>query len=205
MINLWGVNFYPEAEVLGSLLVHLLLNIVFTVVVVRFVYARLYAHRDFVFTYFLLNVVTFCLGFLMSSVRLELGLGFGLFGVFGILRYRTEAIQVRDLTYLLIVIGIGLLNGLAKMEVSLLELLIINGVIVGAVVLLESLSFSKREQSRRILYDRLDLLGPSTAARLLEDLRERTRLPIERYQIGNVDLLRDTAEIDVYYSVTETR
>jgi hypothetical protein len=203
MIDFGSIKFLPAADVLGSLLIHLFLNVAFTIVVVRLVYARLYAHRDYVFTYVLLNTVTFTLGFLMSSVHVELGLGIGLFGVFGILRYRTEAIPVRELTYLLIVIGVGLLNGLARTEISLLELLILNGVIVGAVVLLERLSFSGREHSRRVVYDRLDLLSPASAAQLLEDLRGRTHLPIQRYEIGNVDLLRDTVDIAVYYPASE--
>jgi hypothetical protein len=175
------------------------LDLLFTAIVVRLVYYRLYRNRDYVFTYFLLNLVTFSLAHLLSSVPIELGFALGLFAVFGILRYRTEAIRVRDLTYLFVVIGIALLNALANGGISLAKLLTVNGVIVGAVWVLETVSFSGRETSRRVLYDRLELLGPGSSADLLEDLRRRTHLPVERYEIGDVDLLRDCADITIYY------
>jgi hypothetical protein len=119
--------------------------------------------------------------------------------VFGILRYRTEAIQVRNLTYLFVVIGIALLNALANGGISLAALLVVNGVVVGAVCVLEAAPFSGREQSRRIRYDRLDLLSPDRSPELVEDLRTRTHLPVDRYEIGDVDLLRDTADITIHY------
>jgi hypothetical protein len=199
MSDLFGATLFPQAADLLGLLGRLATNLVFTFIVVRIVYSRIYGHRDYTFTYLLLNIVTFSVAFVLSRVRLDLGLALGLFAVFGILRYRTEAIQVRDLTYLFVVIGIALLNALFTNQVSLIEILIVNAVIVGAVSLLEWAPFSSREESRKILYDRLDLLGPGTAAELLTDLRTRTRLPVERYEIGDVDLLRDAADITVYY------
>ena len=103
------------------LLARLALNVLFTLVVVRLVYYRLYRDRDYVFTYFLINLVTFSLAYLLSNVPIELGFALGLFAVFGILRYRTEAIRVRNLTYLFVVIGIALLNALANGGISLAE------------------------------------------------------------------------------------
>ncbi len=183
----------------AMLLVRLGLDLVFTTIVVRLVYYRLYKSRDYVFTYFLINVVTFTLAHLLSNVPIELGFALGLFAVFGILRYRTEAIKVRDLTYLFVVIGIALLHALANDGIALAELLIANGAIVGTVALLEAAPFSKREESRVIHYDRLDLLSPESSAALLADLRTRTHLPVERCEIGNVDLLRDCADITIHY------
>jgi hypothetical protein len=180
------------------LLARLGLNLLFTALVVRFVYYRLYRNRDYVFTYFLINVVTFSLAYLLSNVPIELGFALGLFAVFGILRYRTEAIKVRNLTYLFVVIGIALLNALANGGITLAELLIANAVIVGTVTVLEAAPFSGREESRLVHYDRLDLLSPVDTAALLEDLRKRTHLPIERFEIGDVDLLRDSALITVH-------
>ena len=119
--------------------------------------------------------------------------------MFGILRYRTESIEVRNLTYLFVVIGLAVLNALVTPDVSLWELLLVNAVIVGMVAGLEWASFSRREESRRVVYDRLDLLAPGRSSELIADLRTRTQLPVERYEIGNVDLLRDTAELSVYY------
>jgi len=181
------------------LLARLALNMLITAVVVRLVYYRLYRDRDYAFTYFLINLVTFSLAYLLSKVPIELGFALGLFGVFGILRYRTEAIRVRNLTYLFVVIGIALLNALANGGITLGELIVANAVIVGTVGVLEAAPFSGREESRLVNYDRLDLLSPLVAAELLEDLRKRTHLPVERFEIGDVDLLRDSALITIHY------
>jgi hypothetical protein len=183
------------------LLARLGLNLLFTAIVVRAVYYRLYRNRDYVFTYLLINLVTFSLAYLLSNVPIELGFALGLFAVFGILRYRTEAIRVRNLTYLFVVIGIALLNALANGGITVPELLIANGVIVGTVGILEAAPFSGREESRLVRYDRLDLLSPDASAELLDDLRTRTHLPVERLEIGNVDLLRDCVDITIHYKV----
>jgi hypothetical protein len=183
----------------GVLLSRLLLDVGATFLVVRGVYTRIYHHRDYTFTYLVINLVTFSLAFVLSQVRVDLGLGMGLFAVFGLLRYRTESIEVRNLTYLFVVIGLAVLNALVTANVSLWELLLVNVVIVGMVAGLESASFSRREESRRVIYDRLDLLAPGRSAELIADLRTRTQLPVERYEIGDVDLFRDTAELAVHY------
>jgi hypothetical protein len=189
----------------AMLLARLALNLFFTIIVVRAVYYRLYRNRDYVFTYLLINLVTFSLAYLLSNVPIELGFALGLFAIFGILRYRTEAIRVRDLTYLFVVIGIAILNALANSGISVPELLIANGVIVGTVSLLEAAPFSGREESRLVRYDRLDLLSPDAAAALLDDLRTRTHLPVERFEIGSIDLLRDCADITIHYRPTASR
>jgi len=205
MNELFGAAVFPELATFTSLMARFLLDLLFTVIAVRVVYSRLYHQRDYIFTYLVLNVVTFFLAFLLSKSPIGLGSAFGLFAVFGILRYRTEGIQVRNLTYLFVVIGVALLNALANDQVSLVELVTVNGIIVGSVCILEASSFSRREESRQVLYDRLDLLGPATQSHLIEDLRARTRLPVERYVIGDVDLLRDSACITVYYPVSSRR
>lgn len=184
-----------------TLLSRLALNLVFVLLVVRGVYTRLYHHRDYAFTYVLLNLVTFALSFILSQVRVDLGFAMGLFAVFGILRYRTESIEVRNLTYLFVVIGLAVLNALVTPGVPLGELLLVNAVIAGMVAALEMLPFSRRQESRQVIYDRLDLLTPARAGELIADLRARTQLPVERYEIGNVDLLRDTAELLVWYTL----
>lgn len=189
------------SEAAWGLLGRLGINVFFTALTVGVVYYRLYRSRDYVFTYFLLNLVTFTLAYLLSNVRIELGFALGLFAVFGILRYRTEAILVRNLTYLFVVIGIALLNALANGPITTSELLIANIAVVGMVAVLEATSFSGREESRLVRYDRLDLLNPDAAGDLLADLRKRTHLPVERFEIGDVDLLRDSADIRIHYRI----
>jgi hypothetical protein len=207
MNNVLNVNNMLDALSVGAgegawvLLGRLAVDLIFTTLTVRVVYYRLYRSRDYVFTYFLINLVTFTLAYLLSNVRLELGFALGLFAVFGILRYRTEAILVRNLTYLFVVIGIALLSSLANGGITMTELLIANVAIVGTVAVLEAAPFSGREESRLVRYDRLDLLSPDATDDLLADLRKRTHLPVERFEIGDVDLLRDSAEIKIHYRV----
>lgn len=182
-----------------ELIVPLSLNLLFTTTVVRWVYYRLYRDRDYTFTYFLINLVTFSIAYLLSHVPVEMGFALGLFAVFGILRYRTEAIPVRNLTYLFVVIGIALVNALANGGITTVELMATNVVIAGTVAVLEAASFSAREHSRLICYDRLDLLSPDATDELIADLRKRTHLPVERVEIGNVDLVRDCVDVVVHY------
>lgn len=188
-----------------SLPERLALDVLGTMALVVLVYHRLYRDRDYVFTYGLINLVTFWLAYLLSNVRLEAGFALGLFAVFGILRYRTEAIRVRHLTYLFVVIGLGLVNALAGGGMRPAELLLCNASLVGAVWCLETLPFSDREESSVVHYDRLDLLGPASAAELMADLRARTRLPVERFEIGDIDLLRDAAHVTIHYRMPTRR
>ena len=199
MIDTFGIRLLATASDIVPLLMRLGIDLLALGIVVRAVYYRLYGQRDYLFTYILLNVVTFSLAYLLSKVPIELGFALGLFAVFGILRYRTEAINVRNLTYLFVVIGIGLLNALATDRVALAELLLVNLVIAGTVAGLEFAAASHREHSHRILYDRLELIAPGRATELLADLRRRTGLPIERCEIGDIDLLRDAVDITGYY------
>lgn len=203
MINtLLGFAEFGGSIDVARLLVRIALDLLFTVVVVRFVYFRLYRRRDMVFTHYLLNIVTFALCFLLSNVRLEVGLGFGLFAVFQMFRYRTTAVEIRDLTYLFVVMGLGLLNSMATERISLVDLLIMNSLIVGAVIVTETRG---REESRPVVYDRLDLLGLGNEAEVLKDLRARTNLPVARYDLVRLDLMRDTAEITIHYPPAKRR
>lgn len=190
----------PAAAAILTLIARIALDLVCTSIIVLAAYHRVYRNRDYTFTYLLLNLVTFSLAFVLSNVPMQLGFALGLFAVFGVLRYRTEAIEVRNLTYLFVVIGIALLNALAAGPVGFAELIIVDALIVGTVWMLEASSISGREHTRRVLYDRLDLLSADRGIELLEDLRARTRLPVARYEIGDVDLLRDTADITIHYS-----
>ena len=124
MNDLLGVDIAPGWSDLGNLLSRLVLDVVCATLVIRLIYFRRYKNREYVFTYYAFNVITFCLCLVLSKVPTQFGLGLALFGVFGILRYRTEQVRIRDLTYLFIVIGLGVLNGVANGHVSLPELLV---------------------------------------------------------------------------------
>jgi hypothetical protein len=199
MKDLLGADLLVDWPGLIRLLARLTLDLAFAGVVIRGIYYRLYRNREYVFTYYLFNVITFCLCLLLRKVSSPLGLALALFGVFGILRYRTEQIRIRDLTYLFIVIGLGVLNAFGDRTVSVAELLVVNGIIVAMTALLELGSSRQAERSTPMVYDQLELLRPGNEADLLSDLSTRLGLAVVRVDVNQFDLLRDAAEITVFY------
>jgi hypothetical protein len=197
--DLFGTGAIVDWPDLLRLLARFGLDLVFTTIVVVGVYYRLYRSREFVFTYFIFNVITFSLCVLLRKVPMELGFALGLFAVFGILRYRTEEIRMRDLTYLFIVIGLGILNAVANKKVSLAEVVTVNAVIAGITASLELSASSRAYGSTPMLYDNLSLLQPGRRSDLLADLSARTGADVIRVQVHRIDLLRDAAEITIFY------
>lgn len=179
----------------GAIALGFAINLLFVAVIVRFIYLPRHQRSDYAFTQFLLNTVTFFLCFLLRKIPVELGLGLGLFAVFGILRYRTESVPIRDLTYLFVVIALGIINAIAG--VNLGELLFVNVAVVLLTFLLETRWGGGGQVEHSVTYDRLDLLDPNKREELCADLRARTGLNIERVSIARIDLLRDTAELSV--------
>jgi hypothetical protein len=182
-----------------KLVARLGLDLVFTWLVVSLVYARRYQNREFVFTCYIFNVITLALCLLLRKVPMELGFALGLFAVFGILRYRTEPIRTRDLTYLFIVIGLAILNGVANKKISLIELVTVDALIVAITVAIELSPRHRGDGQAPILYDNLALLHPGREADLHADLGKRLGVQVVRVQIHRIDLLRDAAEITAHY------
>lgn len=193
-----GMDAFLDGSDTFRLVTRLALMLLFVGLVIRS-YVRRYHSNELAFTYWAFATVTFCIAFLLRKVPMELGFALGLFAVFGVLRYRTESIAIKDLTYLFIVIGLALVNALANKKISLLELLIVNVVVSGGVWILESRPMVRRETSLLIVYDKIPLLAPSRRAELLKDLAARTGIPIHRMDIQEVNLLRDTVNIIVHF------
>jgi hypothetical protein len=181
------------------LLLRMGIDLVFTCIVVLGVYARKHGKNEYLFTYVMFNLITFTLCFLLRQTPIELGFALGLFAVFGILRYRTEPIRIHELTYLFVVIGLGILNAVVNETVSLGEVLVVNGVIVGAASLLEFIPWFSGYSQMRVTYDDIDRVRNADPSALMEDLRERTGLDIQKVSVNDIDLLRETARITVYY------
>jgi hypothetical protein len=198
-MSLFGTETLFDAEDFIKLVSRLGLNIAFASVVILVVFYRLYRNREMVFTYYVFNIITFSLCVLLRKVPMELGFALGLFAVFGMLRYRTEEIRIRDLTYLFIVIAIGILNAVANKKISFVELVTVNAVICGAAVAIELAPGSRASGSTPMLYDCLQLLQPGRDAELRADLERRTGFAIVRVQLHRIDMLRDAAEITVFY------
>ena len=197
MIDLFGIPLYDDDFL--KLLLRFCINWFFLTLVVRFIYYRISGTKEYVFTYFMINIMVFFICFTLKKFDLGLGMAIGLFAIFGILRYRTDAIPIKEMTYLFIVIGIAVVNSLANKKMSYAELAFTNMSIVVIAAILENLSFSRREMSERVIYERIDLVKPDRHTELLKDLEQRTGLKISRIELGRINFLRDTVSIDVFY------
>jgi len=182
-----------------KLICRLGVNMVFMAIVVGLVFWRLYKNREHVFTLFVFNLMTFSICMLLRKVPVDLGFALGLFAVFGILRYRTEPVRIKDLTYMFIVIGLGIVNGIANKKISGAELLTVNALISCTAVFIELIPTDKRERTIPMLYDNLALLAPGKQTELVADLTTRTGLVVKRVELVRYDLVRDSAELMIIY------
>ncbi len=197
MFDLLGLKEFLDGDDWIRLAARLALDLGFAWIVIRLIHFRRYRNHDLAFTYLLFNVITFSVCFLLRKVPIELGFALGLFAVFGILRYRTEPIRTRDLTYLFVVIGIAILNAVANKKVSFVELVTIDAVIVGLTWAMSTGPFGGREETHLVVYDNLALLGPDRRVELLADLSGRTGLEVVSVDIDSLNLLNDTAKINI--------
>jgi hypothetical protein len=177
--------------------IRLLIDIAFVAVLIRFVYYKNYRRGDTVFTFFMFNVIIFIVTFLLNNVDISLGAAFGLFAVFSMLRYRTEDISAKDMTYLFIVIAIGLISAIAKE--SILELCLLNGFIVGLTFMLDRNMFFLNEHEKVIEKVDLELIKPENRALLLSSLKEKTGYEVHRITVTKIDYTKNKAIIRAYY------
>jgi hypothetical protein len=183
--------------------IRLAVDLVSVFILIRFVYYPNYRTKEFFFTFFIFNLVIFLITYMMNKVEMSMGAAFGLFAVFSIMRYRSEDISIKDLTYLFLVIAIGLITAVSKGGWD--ELSLINGIIIIITVLLETNLLMKRELGKSVAYENIEMIKPENHEKLLEDLRTRTGLNIHRFSITKVDFLRDMATIRVYYYDTRSK
>lgn len=174
------------------------LNLLVSFIIIQFFYYKKSRRRDYYFTFMLFSVTIFLLIFLLNNVNMQMGFALGLFAIFGMIRYRTEAVSVREMTYLFVIIGLSVINGLA-MTASFAELMVTNLIFICAIWILESVKFLKHTSTKLILYEKIQLIVPEKEAELIEDLKKRTGLNITKVQIGHIDFLRDVAYIKVSY------
>jgi len=154
---------------------------------------------DYVFTYFIFNTVVFFVSLILSAVTISVGFAFGLFAIFGILRYRTEPIPIREMTYLFGIITIGLINGLAANESYSIDIIVPNLAILILTFTLEQYMAKHILQRKVVIYENIDNIKPQNQEQLLADLKTRTGLDIVKYEISRVDFLRDIARIWIFY------
>ena len=181
------------------LLVRLGINLLFLTILIRFLYYPKTQRKDYLFTYYLIGTITFFLCFGLMQMDIDTGMGLGLFAIFGIIRYRTDAIEIKEMTYLFMIIGVSVVNALASNELSVSEVGVINVSVVLLTFILENLWLMKHETRKTINYERIDLITPVKYDEMKADLEKRTGLSINRVEIGKIDFLNDTALIRIFY------
>lgn len=195
-LQLFDEDFY-------KLTIRLCINVFFLTILIRFLYYSKTKRKDYLFTYYLIGTITFFLCFGLKKLDIDTGMGLGLFAIFGIIRYRTDAIEIKEMTYLFMVIGLSVVNALASNQLSIAEMSLINIFLVILTFILEFVWLMKHETRKTIIYERIDLITPEKASEMKQDIEVRTGLSINRFEIGKIDFLNDTAQVRVFYYAEE--
>lgn len=196
VINTGGKDFLDKFD--EMFFMRLGIDLITTFLLIKVVYFKNYKRSENLLTFFALNVVLFLITFLLNKVEMTMGAAFGLFAVFSMLRYRTENISTKDMTYIFVVIATGLVMAVSKGGWPVLSLMGI--IIVGLMALLESGWLIKKESSQEVHYDRIELVSTNRRDELIEDLKNRTGLNVTRVEILYIDLLKDSARLMVYFN-----
>lgn len=199
---------------IGELGIRFALNLLVCWLLVHFFYYKKSKRRDYYFTFIVFSSAMLTLLYIMGNVEVGVGLTLGLFAIFGVIRYRTETVPIREMTYLFIIIALAAVNGLAPLyhvvdiataphyvlswgNVGVMAL--VNALMLLLVWVLESESLVKHVTTKLVQYDRIDLIVPEKKEELVEDLEKRLGVKVENVEIGHVDFLKDSAMIKVYY------
>ncbi len=197
-----------------DLLFRFIINTVFTIIIAKAFYFPKSRRKDFFFTYLLVGFGIFMLIHLMGDAKLKTGIAMGLFAIFCIMRYRTESVPIREMTYLFLIISLAAINGLAwtadisgkhpefaiPEAISMIELIVTNIIFIAVIWIAEGGKWVTSLSTKYIKYDKIDLIQPDKREELIEDLRKRTGLNIKEVAIGSIDFLKDMALIKVFYS-----
>jgi putative effector of murein hydrolase LrgA (UPF0299 family) len=180
------------------------INISFLTLIIRYLYYKNARNKEYFFTYYMIGVIVFFLCFTLKKFELDLGMALGLFAIFGILRYRTNSIEIKEMTYLFVIIGVSVINSLANKKMSYAEILTANSVVVIALYLTEWFWTLKHLISKVVIYEVIENIKPENYDLLKADLEERIGVEIQQISIGDVDFLKDTAEITIRYENRNT-
>lgn len=186
-----------------ELIVRFILNLLVTFIVVNYIYSKNSNRKDFYFSYFSISITIFVLCFLLESVKLELGFALGLFAIFGIIRYRTDPIPIKEMTYLFVIIGISVINALSNKKVSHVELLFTNAAIILTMWILEKILHLKQEICLIINYENIENINIKKKSELYADIQKRTGIKVKRIEIEEINYLRDVAKIRVYHDIND--
>lgn len=187
-----------------ELVIRFSLNLIVILILVRWLYFSTTRRKDYLFTYILISSIVFLLCFLLENVILQIGFALGLFAIFGIIRYRTDAIPIKEMTYLFLTIGISVINALAGSTKSIMEILFTNIIIIALTYGLEKRWLLKHESSKNIIYEKIEMIKPENYNELIVDLQNRTGISkIDRIEIKEIDFLRDVCYIRIFYEIKD--
>lgn len=185
-------------EKLGAkFFIRLTIDIVSVIVLIRFIYFPVYKNRENFYILFIFNIIIFLITFILNKSDMSMGAAFGLFAVFSMLRFRTEGITTKDMTYMFLVIAMGLITALSKG--NWIEISFINLIILAVTFLLETTFFMKKEVSQMVIYENIELIRPQNKVEFKADLENRLGIKINRIEVTQVDFLKDTALVRVFH------
>ncbi len=200
--KLYGIDLINPMG-LTELFIRFGFNMLISIVIIRYFYYPTTKRKDYLFTFVMLSTTIFLLIFMLESVKMKIGFALGLFAIFGIIRYRTNPIPIKEMTYLFVVITIAVINGMTSKKISYAELISTNLIIIFVVFVIEKLLFLRHETSKRITYEKIELIKPDKRKELIADLEERTGINISRVEIGRINFLQDTARIKIFFYENE--
>lgn len=188
----------------SELFIGFFVNLLVAVTIIRFIYYPAKQDKNYVFTFLAFNTIIYFVMSFLTTAELSMGVGFGLFAIFSVLRYRTSTMSTREMTYLFIVIALPVMNSVLMREGSWLALAGANAAVGVVLFILEQEWGFHYASAKTIKYERIDLIKPEHHQLLLDDLRGRTGLPIKHFEIGRLNFLDDTAEVKIYYDEPKT-
>lgn len=189
-----------ELNAISQMAPRLLINLAALTMIVRVIYFCRGGKRDFLFTFMMVGIVIFFLSFILNHIKLELGLALGLFAIFGIIRYRTTQIPIREMTYLFLVTGVSIINAMASEIVGYKIVGIVNLIIIFVLFVLERYIVGRKVHTKEVVYEKIELISPDRRQEMIDDLNKRTGLEIVKIDIENIDFLKDIANITIYYN-----
>jgi hypothetical protein len=194
-----GATFTESLSGLYGLLLRFGINLAVILILVRWLYYTTTRRKDYLFTYILISTVVFLLCYLLESVTLQIGFALGLFAIFGIIRYRTNPMPIKEMTYLFLVIGISVINALTA-GTGILEIIFANLAVILITIGLEKIWLLRHISSKTIVYEKINLIVPEKRDEMMEDLRQRTGIrEIKKVEIGAINFLKDTCRMIIYY------
>jgi len=188
-----------HSQTVWGILIRFALNLISLLILIRILYFNYSKKEKFFFTFFLIGIIVFFICALLKDIGMGLGLGFGLFAIFSILRFRTRNFSVKDMAYIFTTIGMSVINSMNMQEVPIFGYFIINTIINVSVFILEEHLRKNCFSKYSVSYDNLDLLKPGSKSKLIKDLSARTGHNILNVKVRNLDLKKDVAQLDVYF------